>query len=322
MRLTCPRCQAQYDIPDAVIPSTGREVECSACGHVWHQAAASAPENPAEPAPLSLMPSMATPTADAEAPRPALSRPLDDSVLSILREEATRELTARAGDAHPQGTADHISAIHEDAPAPRTDQPEADNGLPPAGLHAPIAWPVSTVILPGDPLPADAAPEAPPLRPSTGTGRNTPPPQPEAQAKPLHPAAETALPEPVASITEPDEAPPKPRELPDAARLAATLTRPLPVDESSRPAPPRPKPEASPIPVPAQPVSTSTSTSGRGRYALGFGLVVVLALAFLALYALPPRPAPGSPLEAAQDWRQRIDGFRLWLHDLVSGDPT
>lgn len=37
MRLICPECNALYDIADAMIPPEGREVECSACGHVWLQ---------------------------------------------------------------------------------------------------------------------------------------------------------------------------------------------------------------------------------------------------------------------------------------------
>ncbi|MEF9602131.1 zinc-ribbon domain-containing protein, partial [Paracoccus sp. PXZ] len=29
MRLTCPRCAAQYEIAESAIPASGREVECS-----------------------------------------------------------------------------------------------------------------------------------------------------------------------------------------------------------------------------------------------------------------------------------------------------
>lgn len=37
MRLTCPNCGAQYEVPDDVIPLDGRDVQCSACGHTWFQ---------------------------------------------------------------------------------------------------------------------------------------------------------------------------------------------------------------------------------------------------------------------------------------------
>ncbi|PSL20197.1 zinc-ribbon domain-containing protein [Shimia abyssi] len=38
MRLTCPNCGAQYEVPDDVIPQAGRDVQCSNCGDTWFQA--------------------------------------------------------------------------------------------------------------------------------------------------------------------------------------------------------------------------------------------------------------------------------------------
>lgn len=38
MRLVCPNCDAQYDVPDDIIPDGGRDVECSNCGHTWFEA--------------------------------------------------------------------------------------------------------------------------------------------------------------------------------------------------------------------------------------------------------------------------------------------
>lgn len=37
MRLTCPNCGAQYEVPEEVIPDEGRDVQCSSCGHTWYQ---------------------------------------------------------------------------------------------------------------------------------------------------------------------------------------------------------------------------------------------------------------------------------------------
>jgi len=37
MRLTCPNCDAQYEVPDDVIPQDGRDVQCSNCGNTWFQ---------------------------------------------------------------------------------------------------------------------------------------------------------------------------------------------------------------------------------------------------------------------------------------------
>lgn len=55
MRLVCPNCGAQYEVDDKVIPDSGRDVQCSGCGHAWYQRPAghpdeaeAAPEIPAE----------------------------------------------------------------------------------------------------------------------------------------------------------------------------------------------------------------------------------------------------------------------------------
>lgn len=37
MRLICPNCAAQYDVPEDVIPDDGRDVQCSNCGNTWFQ---------------------------------------------------------------------------------------------------------------------------------------------------------------------------------------------------------------------------------------------------------------------------------------------
>jgi predicted Zn finger-like uncharacterized protein len=37
MRLICPNCDAQYEVDDAAIPTAGRDVQCSSCGHGWFQ---------------------------------------------------------------------------------------------------------------------------------------------------------------------------------------------------------------------------------------------------------------------------------------------
>ena len=65
MRLVCPRCGAQYEIDAEAIPARGRDVECSACEHVWR----------------------AYPVGFDPAARPALSRPLDESVIFLSGEK-------------------------------------------------------------------------------------------------------------------------------------------------------------------------------------------------------------------------------------------
>ncbi|MEM9308252.1 MAG: zinc-ribbon domain-containing protein [Pseudomonadota bacterium] len=37
MRLICPNCGAQYEVPADVMPPEGRDVQCSSCGQTWFQ---------------------------------------------------------------------------------------------------------------------------------------------------------------------------------------------------------------------------------------------------------------------------------------------
>jgi predicted Zn finger-like uncharacterized protein len=113
MRLTCPNCGAQYEVPEAVIPTSGRDVQCSNCGDTWFQHhpdhapaeaedlpdehAAEAEPDPApepEPAPEQVP----EPAAEATPEEPPAQRRLDPNVADILREEAERERAARAAE--------------------------------------------------------------------------------------------------------------------------------------------------------------------------------------------------------------------------------
>lgn len=106
MRLSCPNCDAQYEVPDQVIPTSGRDVQCSNCGQTWFQHHPDhIPEDEAEqilldqPDPdeeTSPPPPPAPPKAeDRDPPR----RQLDPEVADILREEAEAEYAARQREA-------------------------------------------------------------------------------------------------------------------------------------------------------------------------------------------------------------------------------
>ena len=115
MRLTCPNCGAQYEVPDEVIPRAGRDVQCSNCGTTWFQAhpdaieEETAPPPPVapEPAPApqpSTAPAAPAQTVDTppEAPMPQVQkavpqprRQLPADVADVLREEAERESRQR-----------------------------------------------------------------------------------------------------------------------------------------------------------------------------------------------------------------------------------
>lgn len=127
MRLTCPNCSAQYEVPDEVIPEEGRDVQCSNCENTWFQA-----KYPEQPSPAAVQPvredtsaeveseAAAAPAAEVKvdpkpepapepkaapepepAPEPKPEKPaatgnIDPAVASILKEEAAREADLRS----------------------------------------------------------------------------------------------------------------------------------------------------------------------------------------------------------------------------------
>jgi len=122
MRLICPNCDAEYLVDDAAIPETGRDVQCSNCGHTWFQlppeveamlaqedrlfgtapAASGAATDTVMSEPMSEDPAPAPAApATAETISGPVRRNLDESILSVLREEAEREAAARRAEAPP-----------------------------------------------------------------------------------------------------------------------------------------------------------------------------------------------------------------------------
>lgn len=121
MRLICPNCGAQYEVPIEVIPSGGRDVQCSNCGHTWYQRhpdddpelaedlEAPLPEPAWEPEPepaprrAARAPEIVVnnQTDDDAAPADAAAsqRRLDPSVAEVLREEAELEKRRREAEA-------------------------------------------------------------------------------------------------------------------------------------------------------------------------------------------------------------------------------
>jgi predicted Zn finger-like uncharacterized protein len=106
MRLVCPTCDAEYEIARTAIPRSGREVECSNCGHSWFQAFADLTIDEGLADGSHGEGGLADEAVDDEAhavgdedgsasPTPDLTRPLDDAVLDVLRQEAEREVKAR-----------------------------------------------------------------------------------------------------------------------------------------------------------------------------------------------------------------------------------
>ncbi len=107
MRLTCPNCNAQYEVPDEVIPESGRDVQCSNCEKTWFQpkhpdTASEGPEPSADTAPQPDAVKSgedehrAEPDKTAAATSTARRSSVDPAVADILQQEAAREAELRA----------------------------------------------------------------------------------------------------------------------------------------------------------------------------------------------------------------------------------
>ena len=105
MRLICPNCGAQYEVAVDVIPTGGRDVQCSNCGHTWFKqpsaslsaelGAATAPP----PEPVTEADLITPPLPDHEPnQRVPTQRELSSDVTDILRQEVAYEKSAREAD--------------------------------------------------------------------------------------------------------------------------------------------------------------------------------------------------------------------------------
>lgn len=94
MRIVCPNCAAEYEVDAALIPDTGRDVQCSSCGHAWFVAH---PDQIAADESEQALFEPPAPPQDPPAPPPP--RPVDQAILDVLREEAERETAQRQAEA-------------------------------------------------------------------------------------------------------------------------------------------------------------------------------------------------------------------------------
>lgn len=98
MRLICPNCDAQYEVPDDVMPVSGRDVQCSNCGQTWfqhHPDHMPDDETEAQDHPAPDEETAPPPPPPPPAPPAPARKQLDPAVADILRQEAEAEQEAR-----------------------------------------------------------------------------------------------------------------------------------------------------------------------------------------------------------------------------------
>ena len=98
MLIKCPNCNAQYEVPNDIIPAAGRDVQCSSCSKTWFVTSLSGKKSTKdkvskyeslEKGNLSKFETTESFLTDKS------NKQVDRDVLEILREEADREIQAR-----------------------------------------------------------------------------------------------------------------------------------------------------------------------------------------------------------------------------------
>lgn len=159
MRLVCPNCEAKYEVPEDAIPDTGRDVQCTNCGHTWFQmrgrSGVAMPLTEAMAEPADTTPEAAgaasagpgpadsvTPAEPAEEVEAALDAPTPDEPVARAAAEETVAAEAMPAEAD---VAEPVAAEVADAPV---EEPVVE---PEPGPESPVDVAAEPVI---DPTPA------------------------------------------------------------------------------------------------------------------------------------------------------------------------
>lgn len=282
MRLVCPNCGAQYDVPLEVVPEAGRDVQCSNCGHTWFQKRVTqppaarperAPRPAPDPAPLPEDDPDLAPDEDSDsAPIPADTAPrssIDPEMAELFREE--REFEARQRAAAGLETQPDLGL-----------EPPAENEQARRARESRERM----ARLKGEDI--AEAPKRPAPRPEP-----TPEPEPERGDAELHAAAAAA-----AAASRRDM-------LPDVEEINQTLrsaSEPRVVDRDA-----------------GRPSKTMSRQTG-SPFARGFMLVVMVAALGVGLYVATPRLSARFPQIAPylQSYVETVNKGRTWLDARVT----
>ncbi len=301
MRLICPNCAAQYEVDDGVIPETGRDVQCSNCGHTWWQEAARAAtadapvEEAAEPAEAAAEPAMAEVGATADEDRwPEEDAPWEEDPLP------GPSAAGRPVQTWPEGHEEHAAAAAGTQPT----WPEA----PPEIVGAPTKRPQRTLddaVL--DVLRQEAERESQARKSESPAVVET---QPdlglaEAPAGSIDEAARErveTMTSTDAGAAEDDADRPERRirrsKLPDVDEINSTLSGQQAAEEHD-----------------GKPVAIAAANARRSGFRTGFTLMILIAIAIGAVYAYADRIVASAPATAPamEVLVATLDSARIWL---------
>ncbi|WP_298434659.1 zinc-ribbon domain-containing protein [uncultured Jannaschia sp.] len=319
MRITCPNCNAQYEVADDMIPSGGRDVQCSNCGTTWFQDGrarqATAAEERAVRRPGRRAPEAGTDAAAPEAaPNTATPEPrrmAEGDTRDILQAERDREDRIRARAIAAAEAASSASETDPIAPSAAAEADPEEDGDPrerAAAERARMAAAATVararddaVETDGPDHPLEAEPPAPPDADTTAPDDGTD----DAIAEALRDAAATddgPYDDPAAANAGPDAG-----DLAGAAPVAARTTRRelLPdieeINSSLRPDERTLEAEAA---AAAAADHAQMAPPARSGFRIGFLTVGLVILAFVGVYIFADAIAAAVPQAAAA-----LDGY-------------
>lgn len=350
MRLICPNCGAQYEVPDSVIPETGRDVQCSSCWTTWFQphAVAAIPEDETQDLDLPDPDWEDTPAQNAppapvadEAPAPAVveeewqgfpsdpglqSTPAEGTDLIPDPEDPLTRLPDIADDDYEEDPA-------KDLPSPRRrlDSSVADMLREEAAREARARAAERRGTLESQPdLGLDAAatpppaPLPPPPAPETSAPDKTADKQRarEAFAEAMSQPSQTVPPRAAAPRAAPSHpAPPRPAEAQQDEQIASAVADSrralLPdieeINSTLRAASDRRPARAADHDTPAQDGQTGSDPAPARMFNRGFSLTILFAILLLALYVFAPTLQDAVPAlaPALQSYIVIVNDLRL-----------
>ena len=289
MRLICPSCETEYEVHDNMIPSEGRDVQCSNCMITWFQS------GPTQAAPeleedLNLDPPPAAPPKPQRAPEdprptPPVAPPSseyedeDDEDLSSLPPAAVAAMAGKRQS--PKIDTEALGVIHDEVKREQTARKsEAD--------------PIETQI--------DLGIDNSETNDRASAARNRMKPQTSVEHT-VDAVTEADVDLEAALADDPRPEPATKRELlPDIEEINSTLSD-------------APDPEDDPENyMEMTPVRNPQSRNRRG-FRLGFGLMLLVAAALVGLYVYAPAFAKSVPGAAGflENYVETLNGTRAWL---------
>lgn len=310
MRIICPNCDAQYEVDAQVIPESGRDLQCSSCGHTWFQYPASAILPEAAPADDIVAQDF---IADDVMPDDAVA---DDAVA----DDATPENVMADGIAPDDTLDDAASALPDDPFLEFPDDiPEPADDIAPAPQPEVIAAPAARRAIDEDVLNIlrqEAAHEEAARR-KDAARESLPEPAPETESAPdPDPAVEEETTRP-RRVRRADGAPAARPAEPITPELAEGLAAAAPVATRRELLPDIE--EINSTLRATDPPATTTPVNEAPRkqlgFGFGFGVVVLVFLVAMLVYLTAPALALSAPVlePALQVYVGAINALRDWL---------